>query len=101
VDAVVARIDNVGFDGPVLAVGREYEVADSLTPIAHGDFNDPYNPTDRGQNVGYVAPDAATGPSATLRLRDVDLSGATRARLSLSCLYDINHDVADYTLSYR
>jgi len=101
VDAAVARIDNVGFDGPVLAVGREYEVPDSLTPIAHGDFHDPYNPTDRGQNVGYVAPDVGGGPPAVLHLRDVDLAGATRARLSLSCLYDINHDARDYTLSYR
>jgi hypothetical protein len=101
VDAAVARIDNVGFDGPVLAVGREYEVPDSLTPIAHGDFHDPYNPTDRGLNVGYVAPDAASGPSAIVHLHGVDLTGATRARLSLSCLYDINHAVDDYTLAYR
>jgi hypothetical protein len=99
-DAWVTRWDNVGFDGPVIANWREYEVADSLTPAHYA--------ADRERpavSVGYLVNDAADGPAQTLRLRNVDTTNAVSARLSLSAWYltsaDFGADPPRFVLRYR
>jgi len=103
VDATLARWDNVGFDGPVISNWREYEVADALTPSSFDPSNDdnPYNPTHAAVDLGYIAPDAAAGPSATLHLGPVDLENVTAARLSVTTWYPNNGTVDQYLLRYR
>jgi hypothetical protein len=86
-DAWVTRWDNVGFDGPVVANWREYEVADSLTPGTNA-----WNRSGPVTSVGYRVADAATGPAQTLRLRNVDTTNAVSARLSVSAWYLMNPD---------
>jgi hypothetical protein len=81
-DAWVTRWDNVGFDGPVIANWREYEVADSLTPGTNA-----WNRSNPVISVGYRVSDAATGPTQTLRLRNVDTTNAVSARLWVSAWY--------------
>jgi hypothetical protein len=74
-DAWVARWDNVGFDGPVIANWREYEAPDALVPW-------------KGEiNTGYIVADAAKGPNATLHFRGVKLDGAESARLAFLSWY--------------
>jgi hypothetical protein len=99
-DAWVTRWDNVGFDGPVIAHWREYEVADSLTPANYaGDRSV------TAVSVGYLVADAADGPAQTLRLRNVDKTNAVSARLSLSAWYltsaDFGADPPRFVLRYR
>jgi hypothetical protein len=99
-NAWLARWDNVGFDGPILGNTREYEVPDALTPVTLP-ITDPHNPGNEGVNIGYIVPDAATGPSATLKIKDVDLAKAKSARLSLAAWYPDTGDVTTYVLNYR
>jgi hypothetical protein len=83
-NASVARIDNVGFDGPVLANFREYEVPDALVEFNQPGFQafgDPHNPENKGMEIGYFLNDAAQGPKQTLHFADVDLTGAASARV--------------------
>lgn len=99
-DAWVTRWDNVGFDGPVIAHWREYEVADSLTPASYaGDRSV------AAVSVGYLVADAADGPAQTLRLRNVDKTNAISARLSVSAWYltsaDFGADPPSFVLRYR
>jgi hypothetical protein len=106
VDATLARWDNVGFDGPVISNWREYEVADALTPnhfdpAARPEDDDPYNPTHAAVDLGYIVPDAADGPSATLHLRDVNLQDVTAARLSVTTWYPNTGAIDKYVLRYR
>jgi len=75
-DAWLARWDNVGFDGPVVAHWREVEVSDALVAAPNGRVN-----------VGYLVADEANGPGDVLHLPDVDLSDAISARLALSAWY--------------
>jgi hypothetical protein len=98
-DAWEARWDNVGFDGPIIGGWREYEAADSLvsgTDTSNG-TPVPY------ENVGFIAPDESSGPSATLHLSGVDLSGATSATLVLAAYYPTSStpDPSTYALEYR
>jgi hypothetical protein len=99
-DAWVTRWDNVGFDGPVITNWREYEVADSLTP-----GTDAWNRSGPVVSVGYRVPDAATGPTQTLHLRNVDTTNAVSARLSVSAWYltsaDFGADPTKFVLRYR
>jgi hypothetical protein len=99
-DAWVTRWDNVGFDGPVVANWREYEVADSLTPGNYAaDREGP------AVSVGYLVNDAAQGPAHTLRLHDVDTTNAVSARLSVSSWYLITPGFGgsppEFVLRYR
>lgn len=90
IDAWITRWDNVGFDGPVLSAAREYEVADSLVP--QGDATD----------IGYILADEKSGPGQTFHFADVDVAGASRARLALSSWYWQNGAPIDqYVLRYR
>jgi hypothetical protein len=94
-DAWIARWDNVGFDGPVIADTREYEAPDSLT-----------QGIDNGQpvtNVGYRVGDSAMGPSGSLKFRSVNVDGARSARLALSAWYPAVtiDEVSKFVLRYR
>jgi hypothetical protein len=82
-DAWVARWDNVGFDGPVVASTREYEVADPLTSIQLSQ----YGTTAPGVNTGWTVAPLSKGPSETLRFHGVDLTGARTARIALTSWY--------------
>jgi hypothetical protein len=91
VDATVAQIDNVGFDGPVIGGWREYEVPDSLVKFMEKGFQplpDPYNPDDTGYDIGYVVDDAATGPKQVLHFAGVDTSNVVGARIAFSAWMD-------------
>lgn len=93
-DAWVAAWDNLGFDGPALVGAfREYGAHDSLTPTADG-----------RTNVAYRVADETTGPSGSIAIDGVDLSGATSAKLALETWY--LHFAGDapetsYALNYR
>jgi len=81
VDATVAQIDNVGFDGPVIGNWREYEVPDALVEF-HEPLGDPYNPENKGYDIGYVVGDVAQGPKQVLHLTGVDTTNAANATLA-------------------
>jgi len=107
VDASVARVDNVGFDGPVITNWREYEVPDSLVKFneANPDIPpDPHNPDKTGYDVGYFISNDANAPQHTHTLKNVDLSRVTRARLAVGLWADLlsrQGNIADYTLRAR
>jgi hypothetical protein len=87
IDATVAQLDNVGFDGPVIGHFREYEVPDALVKFNGPEFweiHDPYNPDDTGYDIGWFVADASNGPRHVLHLQNVDPSNVTSARLSFS-----------------
>ena len=87
VDAAVAQIDNVGFDGPVIDGWREYEIPDALVKFSEPGFQplpDPYNPDSTGYDLGYVLNDVAAGPKQVLHFKGVDTSNVTSARLAFS-----------------
>lgn len=88
VDASVALVDNVGFDGPVLGGFREYEVPDSLVRFTDPMLGDPDNPDGVGYDIGYFVEDAAQGPKQVLEVPDVDVAGATAAKLAFSAWVD-------------
>jgi hypothetical protein len=87
VDASVARIDNVGFDGPVLSHFREYEVPNALVKFSEP-LSDPYNTDNIGYDIGYIVQDAAKGPKQTLHFQGVDTSNIKSAKLSFSTWMD-------------
>jgi hypothetical protein len=84
--------DNIGFDGPVLATTREYEVPVAGVPATFttvdefppGTFNSIQHP---GLSLGYVIPDGAGALGAPLVFRDVSLTNAVRARLVFNGYY--------------
>ena len=69
-DAWLARWDNVGFDGPVIAGRREYEVVDALATTTQGRMN-----------IGYQVADTASGPKNVLTFRG-SIRAARRVRRS-------------------
>jgi hypothetical protein len=93
-DAWVARWDNLGFDGPVLAgMTREYEALDSLTPTASGKMN-----------VAYRLADVAQGPAQTIEIDGVDIAGVTSAKIALqnwALHFAGSEPPAGYALNYR
>jgi hypothetical protein len=84
--------DNIGFDGPMLAATREYEVPDAGIPSTEttydefppGVFNEIEHP---GHSLGYVIPDGNGVMSAPLVFAHVSLSHAIRARLVFNGYY--------------
>jgi hypothetical protein len=87
VNAAVARIDNVGFDGPVITNWRESSAPDSLVRFEGEPFQpvqDPHNPENIGYDIGYVVRDVADGPGPALRLDGVDLLDIESAALALT-----------------
>jgi hypothetical protein len=107
INAPVARIDNVGFDGPVITNWREFEVPDSL--VKHNEANpdvppDPNNPDNTGYDVGYFVGDDPDAPRHTHELKDVVLTRATQARVAVGLWVDLlsrQGNIADYTLRVR
>jgi hypothetical protein len=90
IDATVAQVDNVGFDGPIIGGWREYEVPDSLVKFTHSpDLSmDPYNPDQVGYDIGYIVQDVAVGPKQVFHLSGVDTSNVTSAKLAFSAWVD-------------
>jgi hypothetical protein len=84
--------DNIGFDGPVLAATREYEVPDANIPSTEitvdefppGVFNTIEHP---GLSLGYVIPNGEDAMSDPLVFPGVSLRHATRARLVFNGYY--------------
>jgi hypothetical protein len=107
VDATIARLDNVGFDGPVITNWREYEVPDALVKFKEVNFQeppDPYNPDASGVDIGYAVQDTAKGPAQVLHFTDVDPQDAVSARLATSFWVDFNNKdkpPSEYTLQAR
>jgi hypothetical protein len=107
VDASVARIDNVGFDGPVVSNWREYEVPDALVQFNEANFQpfvDPYNPQNAGVDIGYWVGDQADGPRQRLTFKGVDPANVTKARVGVSMWVNFLSQTgspADYTLRAR
>ena len=92
-DAWIVRWDNIGFDGPKLENTREYEIPDSMQPATVEDTE--------GLNVGYAL-DEQPGPNPPLAFEGVDLTGVTKATLSISSYYlNQGGNYARYTLRYR
>jgi hypothetical protein len=95
--AWIARWDNVGFDGPVVAGWREASVPDALDPTSDN----------QGLRTGYTVPSAEEGESVSLKIPAVDLAGATSARLALSAQYPwfewngVNHPPTYFNLRFR
>ncbi len=98
IDAWVTRWDNVGFDGPVIDGGREFEVGDALVA-----GTDAWNIPGPVMDVGYRVPDFADATPLTLTMPGVDASGMGRARLAVSMWYLLGQDVPheQYVLHYR
>jgi hypothetical protein len=90
VDASIARIDNVGFDGPVVEDFREYEVPNSRVRFTDPNLGDPHNTEHVGYDIGWQLQDASQGPKQVLHLSDVDVDGAVRARLAFAVWLDFN-----------
>lgn len=131
--AATLRFDNVGFDGPVVSGWREYSAPDSLVPYEglpgcmvggecrwegdviaqnpdseNGCGGNTCSYADEGRSVGYVVPDVAEGePPVSLTFSGVDLSGMSRARLSLAAVYPtfdwagMSHPPTAISLRYR
>lgn len=99
IDAWVARWDNVGFDGPVIATTREVEVPDSLVAGTDG-----WNIPGPVMNVGYRVPDTIDGAPLSLVLPGVDTDGVGSATLAIAMWYLLNDPAsphADFALRYR
>jgi hypothetical protein len=105
IDASVARVDNVGFDGPVIDNWREYEIPDSLLKYQGTTINvpdDPYNPDHTGYDIGYVAQDMSNGPKDVLHFTGpVDNSHLASARVALSSWYLSSGTLNQYDLMVR
>jgi hypothetical protein len=87
IDAAIARIDNVGFDGPVIADWRETSAPDSLVRFEGVPFQpvqDPRNPENIGYDIGYFVRDVAQGPGPALHLDGVDPRDIESAALTLT-----------------
>jgi hypothetical protein len=87
IDAAIARIDNVGFDGPVIADWRESSAPDSLVRFEGSPFQpvqDPRNPQNIGYDIGYFVRDIAEGPGPALHLDGVDPLDIESAALTLT-----------------
>jgi len=99
-DATVAQMDNVGFDGPVIGNYREYEVPDALVKF-NEPLGDPYNPENIGYDIGYVVQDAAEGPKQVLRLTGVDPSNVASAKLAFTVWLNFNGASAFDQFAFR
>jgi hypothetical protein len=107
IDAAVARIDNVGFDGPVITNWREYSVPDSLVMFKGEQFQpvqDPRNPENTGYDIAYTVQDVSKGPGQVLHFKDVDPADIKNAKLAVTLYVDfLSQDgkPAEYGLQAR
>ena len=91
INAAVARVDNVGFDGPVFTGWREASAPDSLVKFQGEPFQpvqDPQNPENIGYDIAYVVQDAAKDPGPALALKNVDLTDVSSATLAVTLWVD-------------
>jgi len=96
-DAWLTRWDNVGFDGPVLANTREYEIADALTPGMNA-----WNVSGPVMSIAYKVADQSKGPSSKQIFHGVSLAAVDTARLAVGSWYDVGGGmITQYTLQYR
>ena len=87
---VVFHWDNVGFDGPVIAAPRAYEIPDNTVATT---FNG-----SQAQNLGYLLSDGTKGKAAgicrpwtkinSLTFQNVNTSGVTSATLTLNAFFN-------------
>jgi hypothetical protein len=94
-DAWVARYDNVGFDGPVIANFREYSVPDALVPLEQSGGEE--------LNLGYQIAPELPEEARTLTFRAVDTQGAVAAHVALDTRYLMGQGTPyeDFVLRYR
>ena len=89
---VVFHWDNIGFDGPVIAAPRAYEIPDNTTMGT--------NNGTQIMNLGYLLLDGTTGRAAgmyspdtkinALTFQNVNISGITTATLTLNAFINTN-----------
>jgi hypothetical protein len=103
--------DNLGFDGPVIAAPRAYEIPDNTTLTSNGSLDVQYNGTAR--NLGYLLLDDTTGKPAgmydpvnrinALTFQNVNIAGATSATLTMNAFFNAAGHPADtsWGISYR
>jgi hypothetical protein len=95
--------DNIGFDGPVIAGFRAYEIADNTTT---GTYN-----SRSIRNLGYMLLDGTTGKPAGIydpinrlgpfQFQGVNVSGMAMARLSLNASFNTAFRPAEATWGWR
>lgn len=97
--------DNIGFDGPMVAAPRAYEIPDNTTMATYNS-----SPV---QNLGYLLLDGTTGKPAgiydpvnkisALMFQSVNTSGMSSATLTLNALFQALTHTADTTwgIGYR
>jgi hypothetical protein len=99
----------MGFDGPVIAAPRAYEIPDNTT-IFTSNVGAAYDGS-QAQNLGYVLLDGTTGKPAgmydpanqvnALTFKNVDTSGITSATLTLNLFVNANTHTADTTWGFK
>ncbi len=102
---VVFHWDNIGFDGPVIAAPRAYEIPDNTVVTS-------YNGS-QVQNLGYQLFDGTTGKAAgiynlstkinSLTFQNVNTSGITSATLTMNAFFNAGVHTAstNWGISYR
>ena len=102
---MVFHWDNIGFDGPVIAAPRAYEIPDNTVVTT-------YNGSQM-QNLGYQLLDGTTGKAAgiyspstkinSLTFQNVNTSGITSATLTLNAFFNAGVQTANsnWGISYR
>jgi hypothetical protein len=100
---------NLGFDGPVIAAPRAYEIPDNTTMFT-SNVGAAYDGSP-AQNLGYVLLDGTTGKPAgmydpatqvnALTFKNVNPSGATSATLTLNLFVNAGTHTADTTWGFK
>ncbi len=102
---MVFHWDNIGFDGPVIAAPRAYEIPDNTVVTS-------YNGS-QVQNLGYQLLDGTTGKAAgiynlstkinSLTFQNVNTSGITSATLTMNAFFNAGVHTANtnWGISYR
>ena len=102
---VVFHWDNIGFDGPVIAAPRAYEIPDNTVMTSyHGG---------QVQNLGYQLSDGTNGTAAgiynlstkinSLTFQNVNTSGITSATLTMNAFFNavVHTASTNWGISYR
>jgi hypothetical protein len=102
---VVFHWDNIGFDGPVIAAPRAYEIPDNTVVTSYNG--------NQVQNLGYQLYDGTTGKAAgiynlstkmnSLSFQNVNTSGITSATLTMNAFFSAGTRTAstNWGISYR
>jgi hypothetical protein len=103
--------DNLGFDGPVIAAPKAYEIPDNTTTTTY--IPDDNTTTGQERNLGYQILDGTTGTPAgiydpsnkinALTFQNVDISGITSATLTMNAFFNAAGHPADtsWGITYR